>query len=347
MKVLMIGAGDIAKSHGRAVVKLGGKVIGAFDVNKEGLRKYCAEFECDGLEYDQLDEYIAKADYVVLCTPPTKRIDYAEKILKAHKPMYMEKPIATTMEDAQTLVDMAVKYDGKILVGFAHRYRPAFRKMVELVQSGILGEPVQAFSHRYGPGFGFGQRSLAESWRTDPNLACGMTIESISHEFNLLSALVGEFETIAANVKGTIPSVPKYDTNTNMTLRARNGAIVTIGASWSSAVGVNVKGYIGTKGAVFLKGRNMFEFDEVVYKTIDMPAEQSFIYNDSYAKDQDGVIYNAHVHMFDCLKNGKDFITPLSEGVKVLLLSNAALASSAASKTVALDYEVKNEYVCE
>lgn len=347
MKVLMIGAGDIAKSHGRAVVKLGGKVIGAFDVNKEGLKKYCAEFECDALEYDQLDEYIPKADYVVLCTPPTKRIDYAEKILKAHKPMYMEKPIATTMEDAQTLVDMAIKYDGKILVGFAHRYRPAFQKMVELVQSGILGEPVQAFSHRYGPGFGFGQRSLAESWRTDPNLACGMTIESISHEFNLLSALVGEFETIAANVKGTIESVPKYDTNTNMTMRARNGAIVTIGASWSSAVGVNVKGYIGTKGAVFLKGRNMFEFDEVVYKTVDMPTEQSFIFNDSYAKDQDGVIYNAHVHMFDCLRNGKDFTTPLSEGVKVLLLSNAALESSATSKTVALNYEVKNEYVCE
>ena len=347
MKVLMIGAGDIAKSHGRAVVKLGGKVIGAFDVNKEGLRKYCMEFECDALEYDQLDEYIEKADYVVLCTPPTKRIDYAEKILKAHKPMYMEKPIATTMADAQILVDMAQKYDGKILVGFAHRYRPAFQKMVELVQSGILGEPVQAFSHRYGPGFGFGQRSLAESWRTDPNLACGMTIESISHEFNLLSALVGEFDTIAANVVGTIPSVPKYDTNTNMTMHARNGAIVTIGASWSSAVGVNVKGFIGTKGAVFLKGRNMFEFDEVVYKTIDMPTEQSFIFNDSYAKDQDGVIFNAHEHFFDCLLNGKEICTPLSEGVKVLLLSNAALESSREKKTVTLNYEVKNANICE
>ena len=347
MKVFMIGAGDIAKSHGRAVVKLGGKVIGAFDVNKEGLRKYCMEFECDAVEYDQLEEYIEKADYVVLCTPPTKRIDYAEKILKANKPMYMEKPIATTMEDAKVLVELSEKYNGKILVGFAHRYRPAFQKMVELVQSGILGEPVQAFSHRYGPGYGFGQRTLGESWRTDPNLACGMTIESISHEFNLLSALVGEFETIAANVACTIPSVPQYDTNTNMTMRARNGAIVTIGASWSSAVGVNVKGFIGTKGAVFLKGRNMFEFDEVVYKTIDMPTEQSFIFNDSYAKDQDGVIFNAHEHFFDCLLNGKEICTPLSEGVKVLLLSNAALESSREKKTVTLNYEVKNENICE
>ena len=40
MNVLMIGAGDIAKSHGRAVVKLGGKVFAAYDVNETGLKRY-------------------------------------------------------------------------------------------------------------------------------------------------------------------------------------------------------------------------------------------------------------------------------------------------------------------
>ena len=35
----MIGTGDIAYSHGRAVVKLGGKVIAAYDVNQAGLAK--------------------------------------------------------------------------------------------------------------------------------------------------------------------------------------------------------------------------------------------------------------------------------------------------------------------
>lgn len=40
MKVLMIGAGDIARSHARAVVKLGGSIVGAYDVNAEGLRSF-------------------------------------------------------------------------------------------------------------------------------------------------------------------------------------------------------------------------------------------------------------------------------------------------------------------
>ena len=75
MNVLMIGAGDIAKSHGRAVVKLGGKVIAAFDVNEAGLKRYADEFGCEMLTYDQIEENVPRADYVVLSTPPTKRLD--------------------------------------------------------------------------------------------------------------------------------------------------------------------------------------------------------------------------------------------------------------------------------
>ena len=47
MKVLMIGAGDIAKSHARAVEKLGGEIVGAFDVSENALKSFKKEFyEC-------------------------------------------------------------------------------------------------------------------------------------------------------------------------------------------------------------------------------------------------------------------------------------------------------------
>lgn len=338
MKVIMIGAGDIARSHARAVVKLGGSISGAFDVNKEGLAKFAKEFDCDQLSYEQLDEYIAQADYAVISTPPTKRLDYVEKVLSAHIPLYMEKPIATTLEDAEKIEAMAKKYNGKIIVGFAHRYRPAFVKMYDMVASGMFGEPVNVFSYRVGPGFGYGKNNAVygNSWRTDPKLACGMTIESVSHEFNLLTALAGEFETISCNVKGTIDSIPQYDTNSAMVMRCKNGAIASIMTSWSSGAGANIKGYIGTKGSILLKGRNMFEFDELCYKTLDMNHEESISYFDSYDLNKDEVIFHIHEHFWDCLLNGKEILTPLAEGVKVLKLSTAALESSRQQKEVTL-----------
>ena len=47
---------------------------------------------------------------------------------------------------------MADEYDGKIMVGFAHYYRPAYRKMLELVRTGMFGEPVDIAFSRLSPG---------------------------------------------------------------------------------------------------------------------------------------------------------------------------------------------------
>ena len=328
MKVLMIGTGDIAYSHGRSVERLGGSIIGAYDVNPAGLQKYAAEFSCAALEYTQLEEYVAKADYAVLCTPPTKRLEYVELVLRAHVPLYMEKPVATSLEDAAKLKELELKYEGKIIVGFAHRYRPAFVKMQALAASGALGEPVNIFDNRVGPGFGFRGSPFAASWRTDPKYACGFTIESISHEWNLLRALGGEFSTLSANIWCTIPSLPQYDTNFSATMKFVNGGIATINASWSSDLGCNFKGYIGTKGTAFLQGGDMFEFDQLTYKTEDMAEPETIIYNDSYKHDQDTVIFHVHEHFQACLKTGAPILTGLDEGIKVLELSTAALKSS-------------------
>ena len=336
MDVLMIGTGDIAYSHGRAVERLGGRVIAAYDINSDGLKKFATEFKCEAISYEQIDEWIPMADYVVLCTPPTKRIDYVEKVLSAHIPLYMEKPIAATFEDAYKIKDIAEKYSGKIIVGFAHRYRPAFVKMYELVSSGAMGDPVNVFDNRVGPGWGFRGSGYTTSWRTDPNLACGFTIESISHEWNLLTALCGEFSTLSANVWCTIPELPQYDTNFSATMKIAKGGIANINASWSSDLGYNLKGYIGTKGSVFLKGKDMFEFDELTYKTQDMAEPEIIVFNDSYKYDQDGVIFHVHEHFQDCLKNGKEIITPLAEGIKVFELSMAALKSSKEKQEVIL-----------
>lgn len=339
MRAFMIGAGDIAKSHARAVERLGGEIVGAYDISEEALRSFTREFYCEAVSYDKIGEYVELADYAVISTPPTRRLDYIETVLSRHIPLYLEKPISVTLEDQEKIVEMAKKYDARIIVGFAHRFRPAFVKMHELVKSGMFGEPVNVFSYRVGSGWGFGGGNAiySGSWRTDPKYACGMTIESVSHEFNLLTALAGEFESISCNVKATMENVPKFDTNSTMIMRCRCGAVASIMTSWSSGVGANIKGYIGTKGSIILEGRNMFEFDSLTYRTVDMPQETRINFNDSYDLNKDEVIYNIHKYFQDCLKNDRPIeIGSLAEGVKVLRLSNAALEASREQKTVVL-----------
>ena len=181
MKVFLIGCGDIARHHGRAIVRLGGEIIGGFDISKTSADLVSQEFGCPCCAYEEIEENVVKADYVVISTPPTKRLDYVEMVLKHHIPLYMEKPVACTMEDAMKIKAMADEYDGRIMVGFAHYYRPAYQKMLEMVKSGMFGEPVDIAFSRLSPGFGFHAQNLGASWRTDPNLACGMTDNPLSH----------------------------------------------------------------------------------------------------------------------------------------------------------------------
>ena len=246
MKVLMIGAGDIARSHARAVVKLGGSIVGAYDVNAEGLRSFAKEFDCDQLSYEQIPEYVERADYAVISTPPTKRLDYCEMVLSRHVPLYLEKPIATTMEDALKIVDMAKKYDAKIIVGFAHRYRPAFVKMHELVASGMFGEPVNdsEIARPCRP-----RLRLRQEQRRVRQLLAHRPEARLRHDHRVRLPRVQPADLPRRRVRhhrlqrqGHHRRHPQYDTNSTMVMRCKNGAVASIMTSWSSGRGRQPEG---------------------------------------------------------------------------------------------------------
>lgn len=334
MKVFLIGCGDIARHHGRAVVRLDGEVIGGFDISTANAELVSKEFGCPCCTYDEIEENIAKADYVVISTPPTKRLDYVEIVLKHHIPLYMEKPVSATLEDVMKIKAMADKYDGKIMVGFAHYYRPAYQKMLKLVKTGMFGEAVDIAFSRLSPGFGFHAKNMAASWRTDPNLACGMTVESVSHDWKLITAMAGGFDTISCNYCGTLDTVPKFDNHTSISARLRNGGIATIAASWACDIPTCSRAYIGTKGSIFLTGEGMFEFTKLTWKTEDMPYAETLTFNDSYDHATGDVIFYAQQAFQKSLKNGTPFETPLEDGISALIYSLSAKKSSEEQITV-------------
>ena len=334
MKVFLIGCGDIARHHGRAVVRLGGSITGCFDISEANARLVSEEFGCPACGYDEIESFLPGCDYAVISTPPTKRLDYVEMVLRRHVPLYLEKPVAVSMEDAMKTKALAERYGAKIMVGFAHYYRPAYQKMLELVKSGMFGEPVDIAFSRLSPGFGFHAKNLGASWRTDPNLACGMTIESVSHDWKLITAMAGGFDTISCNCTGTLADVPGFDNHTSISIRLRSGAIGTIAASWACDIPTCSRAYMGTKGSIFLTGEGMFEFTNLTWKTGDMPYAESIRFNDSYDNATGDVIYYAHEAFQRCLREGREFDTPLSDGISALIYSLAAKRSSDEQITV-------------
>ena len=93
------------------------------------------------------EELIAspEIDAVVIASWDGTHADLAVKCIQAGKPVFCEKPLATTLEDAKKVVE-AEKASGKRLlqIGFMRRFDPDYIKMKKILDSGELGAPLMA-----------------------------------------------------------------------------------------------------------------------------------------------------------------------------------------------------------
>jgi len=168
---------------------------------------------------DVLDD--SEVTLVVICTPHDSHARLSLQAVEARKHVLVEKPMALTLSDAQTLV-RAVKRAGVILsVGFNRRYAPLMRKAKELV------------SERKGPmiiNYRIVDEIWQHPWALDPKVGGGRILSESVHMFDLCTYLIG-CEPVRIYADGgalTHPDIPDTQDNAVMLLRYDDGSIVSI-----------------------------------------------------------------------------------------------------------------------
>lgn len=95
------------------------------------------------LQNDDIDAYIISA------TPETTHFPMARDCLRAGKHVFLEKPLALTLAEADELVDLARDRDVKFTIGYSQRFNPKFAYVKKSLAEGTLGEPVSALVSRH------------------------------------------------------------------------------------------------------------------------------------------------------------------------------------------------------
>ncbi|MDR0758845.1 MAG: Gfo/Idh/MocA family oxidoreductase, partial [Treponema sp.] len=201
LKTIIVGAGGIAQKHAEALTRIAGVEIAAVLDPRESNAKSLAE-KYGGRVIPRLEEALDDVCMIHLLTPPSKRLDYARLAVQAGKHIFCEKPVAVTLDDAMELKRLTCESGVFFMTGFNMRFRPGYLMLREDVLSGKLGSIISVWSHRIGPGAGF-NAPLGDSWRTEPGLVCGMTIESLSHDIDMIRGLGLEIEKVSAWVYGS------------------------------------------------------------------------------------------------------------------------------------------------
>ncbi len=227
--------------------------------------------------YSDADLLISDPDVnaIYVATPPDTHALYAIQAMRAGKPVYVEKPMALNYQECQEMIRVSEETEIKLFVAYYRRSLPAFLKVKELIDNGIIGRPLTVSIRLYESD---SQRDLKpenQSWRVNPGIAgAGYFYDLASHQFDYLDFLFGpvfQVQGIAVNQAGYYPA---EDTVTG-TFRFENGLIGN--GSWCFVVAKGNEEDIieinGTKGKLSLSS---FQHGDVKLSTPEGTVNFSF-----------------------------------------------------------------------
>jgi predicted dehydrogenase len=136
----IIGTGFMGSVHAHAVRAAGGEISAVAGRSPAAAEAATAAFGAK-TAVDSPEALVARGDVDVvhICTPNATHADLARKAIAAGKAVICEKPLATSVEDAQELTDLADRAGVVTAVPFVYRFYPAVREARDRIARGDAG----------------------------------------------------------------------------------------------------------------------------------------------------------------------------------------------------------------
>ncbi len=142
---------------------------------------------------------------VYIATPPGSHAEYALEVIKARKPVYIEKPMAVNYSECLKINKAAEKYKVPVFVAYYRRALPGFLLVKNLIETGSIGK-VRFFIIQLFKAPTEDEKAGKPSWRVDPVVSGGgHFFDLASHQLDYLDFLFGpikKVKSIAANQAG-------------------------------------------------------------------------------------------------------------------------------------------------
>lgn len=130
VKIGVFGAGHLGKIHIRLIKEIEGlELVGFYDPDAVAAQKVAEEYQVTWFSSDEA--LIDACDAIDVVTPTLYHFDVARNAIKKLKHVFIEKPVTTTLEEAESLVSMQREAGVKIQIGHVERFNPAFLALDE------------------------------------------------------------------------------------------------------------------------------------------------------------------------------------------------------------------------
>ncbi len=290
IKFGVIGGGRIGTFHTRTLSSLKEvELVGVCDTNLERATALAKEYNCK--PYNDYKEMLKDVEAVIVAAPTPLHHEIGLDCLNQKKHTLLEKPIASTMQQARELVEAAKQNNVLLQIGHIERFNPAV---------------VEAFKYIKNPKF----IAIKRMGPYDPRVASvGVVLDLMIHDIDLLLTML-KSDVVSIEALG-LSALSNYEDIANVRLKFANGCVADVTASRAS----------------FEKARTMNLYQEDAYISVDFMNARVKIYRKKtpVVKTLDDVevifpqvekqlpMTSEILHFIDCIKNHK---TPAPSGEK-------------------------------
>lgn len=250
IRVLVVGCGNMGAAHAKAYHNLEGFEI--CGIVSTGNSKLVLNEKLGGA-YPLFSDYyealaVTKPDAVCISTYPDTHEPFAIKAMENGAHVFIEKPLADSVEGAERVAAAAKKYNKKLLVGYILRYHPSWEKFIEL--SSEMGKPLVMRMN-------LNQQSQGAKWTVHRNLMKSLSpiVDCGVHYIDVMCQMTRskpiQVSAIGARLTDDIPK-DNYNYG-QLQIRFEDGSVGWYEAGWGpmmSETAFFVKDVIGPKGSV-------------------------------------------------------------------------------------------------
>jgi len=354
IRLLCVGAGHMGRSHALAYHKLDGfEICGIVTRSPESRGALNKELGGGYAEFGDYDEALktTKPDAVSISTYPDTHAPYAEAAFDAGCHVFIEKPLAESVEAAEKIVKKAKETGLKLVIGYILRHHPSWIKFIEMSHS--LGKPLVMRMN-------LNQQSFGDNWNTHKNLMSSISpiVDCGVHYVDVMCQMTRSKPIRVSGIGARLSDeLPEGKINYGaLQVTFEDGSVGWYEAGWGpmmSEVAFFVKDVVGPKGCISIvadkaggegQSANVDAHTQTQALKLhhsELGADGKFTKADDMVRlddepDHDELCHREQQFFLDAIQNDTDLTDHMDDAISSMRIVAAADESFRTGKTIDL-----------
>jgi|TARA_B110000438_G_scaffold303106_1_gene363177 predicted dehydrogenase len=328
LKALVIGFGSIGKRHVNNLMKYTDVEIVICSKKTDienNILKNCKVF--DSIQ-KSLEE---KPDFAIICNITSHHIDTAIELAKNGLDLFIEKPLSNSMEQIDELNSIVTKNNLITFIGCNLRFHKCIQKIKEILDSHEIGKILSSRSEcsSYLPDW-HPNEDYRQSYAAKRELGGGVVLSCI-HEIDYLYWFFGSVrELFSKNKKISELEIDVEDLSTSL-IQFKNDVSTELHLDYFQRPDYRSCKIIGTNGIIH------WDSDSNTVKIFNIETKEWKIKFQDISYTRNDMYVDEILHFITCVKDKKNTINDISQGIKTLEIALAILKSSNNNKVISLE----------